>query len=158
MADIQFHSNWNIWYHHSLNDWSVNGYKNIFSIKSIEQFWNFNNNIDCLGGINNLHFFLMRDNITPIWEDINNRNGGSWSVLVPIEEAYTIWEQLTVDIVGETLINKPLLITGLSINQKNNISIIKIWNNDKNIKDLNLLPSYIHKYGNAIYRPHKVKS
>ena len=99
---------------------------------------------------------MMRKDITPIWEDINNKYGGSWSILVPIENAYEIWEKLAVDIISETIFTKPVYITGLSINQKNNISIIKIWNNDKNIKDTKFLPSYIHSFGNIIYRPHKI--
>lgn len=56
----QFNTNWEIWYHHSLNDWSVNGYKKIWNINNIKTFWEFHNNIDCIGGINNLHFFMMR--------------------------------------------------------------------------------------------------
>ena len=152
-ASLKFQHKWNVWYHHSLNDWSVNGYKKIFTIETIKDFWDFHNNINCIGGINNLHFFLMKDNVTPIWEDPVNRNGGSWSLLVPLDDAYKIWELLAVKIVGENLTNQ---LTGISINQKNNVSIIKIWNMDKNQKDVTWLPDSIKKLGTPIYRPHKV--
>ena len=72
----KFNSEWNLWYHHELNNWRVDGYRKIFHVKNIKEFWDLHNNIDCLGGITNQHFFLMRDNILPIWEDSANRNGG----------------------------------------------------------------------------------
>jgi translation initiation factor 4E len=150
-------SPWNIWYHQSLDDWTINGYKKLFTINTIADFWNFHNNVDCLGGITNMHFFMMRDNITPIWEDLSNRNGGNWSILVPVEEAPDLWIKICANIIGETICeNHNMLINGISINQKNNISIFKIWNNDKNIKDNNIMPSYLHKYNDIIYRPHKI--
>ena len=46
----QFANNWDVWYHHSLNDWTVSGYRKIFSILNIKTFWDFHNNIDCIGG------------------------------------------------------------------------------------------------------------
>lgn len=154
LLNVKFPSKWNIWYHHSLNEWTLSGYKNIFSINTPQDFWDFHNNIECIGGINNLHFFLMKDKITPIWEDPLNRNGGAWSILVPLDDAYNTWEKLGIDLVlGNLELYK---VTGISINQKNNVSIIKIWNNDKNVKDYSSFPEYVKKYGNVIYRPHKV--
>lgn len=153
-SNYAFARPWHVWYHHSLNEWTLRGYKRIFTITNIKEFWDFHNNIECIGGINNLHFFLMRDGVTPIWEDAENRNGGAWSVLVPLDQAYHVWEQLAVAMVGGTLL--PEGCTGISINQKNNVSIIKIWNADKGIKDIALLPEVVRKFGNVIYRPHKV--
>lgn len=156
-SEYTFKNEWNVWYHHSLNDWSINGYNKIFTIKTIKDFWDFHNNINCIGGINNVHFFLMKNNISPIWEDPHNKNGGSWSMLIPLEQAYNMWEKIAIDMVNSTLLgNYSSSITGMSINQKNNVSIIKIWNNNKNIKDGSLLPDYIPKCGNVIYRPHKL--
>lgn len=152
----QFNTSWDIWYHHSLNDWSIGGYRKIFSISNIKTFWDFHNNIECIGGINNLNFFLMRKDITPIWEDPKNRSGGCWSVLVPIAKSYDVWEELSVAMVGELLIKDSKCITGLSINVKNNVSVIKIWNNNRTLNDPILLPSFLKKYGNIIYRKHQL--
>jgi hypothetical protein len=152
----QFNTNWDIWYHHSLNDWSVNGYKKIFSVSNIKTFWDFHNNIDCIGGINNLHFFMMRKDIAPIYEDTKNRNGGCWSILVPLTEAYIVWEKIAVGLCGETFIKDCSIITGLSINQKSNQAVIKIWNNDRTKNDPLMLPQFVRKYGNVIYQKHKL--
>ena len=151
-----FNTSWDIWYHHSLNDWSIGGYKRIFPIDNIKTFWDFHNNINCLGGITNLNFFMMRRDITPIWEDLKNRNGGCWSILVPLINAYTIWEELAILMVGENLVQDSVIITGLSINVKSNTSVIKIWNNNRSYNDAKLLPSFLKQYGNIIYRNHQL--
>ena len=39
-----FNNNWSIWYHHQKNNWKLDSYKNIYVIKNIKDFWNFNNN------------------------------------------------------------------------------------------------------------------
>ena len=152
----QFVTGWDIWYHHSLNDWSVSGYRKIFSITNIKTFWDFHNNVDCIGGINNLHFFMMRKDITPIYEDTKNRSGGCFSVLVPTNESHSVWEKIAACMCGETLVKDTFGITGLSINQKSNVSVIKIWNNDRTKNDPSILPAFIRKYGNIIYQKHKL--
>ena len=157
----KFASDWNLWYHHELNNWRVDGYRKIFHVKNIKDYWDLHNNIDCLGGITNQHFFLMRDNILPIWEDTFNRNGGSWSIkLNDISNVFNVWIKLSAMMVGETIIkdekyraNK--LVVGLSINLRNsNVCIIKIWNKDSNANSTKLLhDDIIKEFGyNIIYK------
>jgi hypothetical protein len=157
----KFASDWNLWYHHELNNWRVDGYRKIFHVKNIKDYWDLHNNIDCLGGITNQHFFLMRDNILPIWEDTFNRNGGSWSIkLNDISNVFNVWIKLSSMMVGETIIkdekyrvNK--LVVGLSINLRNsNVCIIKIWNKDSNANSTKLLhDDIIKEFGyNIIYK------
>jgi len=157
----KFASDWNLWYHHELNNWRVDGYRKIFHVKNIKDYWDLHNNIDCLGGITNQHFFLMRDNILPIWEDTFNRNGGSWSIkLNDISNVFNVWIKLSSMMVGETIIkdeksraNK--LVVGLSINLRNsNVCIIKIWNKDSNSNLTKLLhDDIIKEFGyNIIYK------
>ena len=154
--DLKLGDTWNVWYHHILNDWTLSGYKKIYTINTIKDFWDIYNNINLIEELNNLHLYFMRDNVTPIWEDNNNKNGGAWSILVNSDNAFELWEKLSVDLVSETIFNNN--INGISINQKNNIFIIKIWNNNKNLKNNTTLPSYLNGYGNIIYKPHKCTS
>ena len=53
-------NNWHIWYHHEKDNWKLNGYKQIYQIKTIEDFWRFYNNWDKVGGVTNKHFFIMK--------------------------------------------------------------------------------------------------
>lgn len=152
--DFKLKNTWNIWYHHTLNDWTLLGYNKIYSISTCKEFWDFYNNINLIEELHNLHLYFMRNDITPIWEDINNKNGGVWSVLVNGScNAFDLWEKLSVDLISNSVFNKS--INGISINQKNNVFIIKIWNNNKNDKNNIILPSYLNNFGNIIYRPHK---
>ncbi len=156
-SHLNLNSEWNIWYHYQKNNWKIDSYKNIFKIKNIIDFWNFNNNIDIIGGINSQHYFMMRNNITPLWEDKQNKNGGCWSIKIPIEKSYELWIKLSMYIIGETLTEDEYLINGLSICTKNvSTSVIKIWikdNTNSSIK--NLPPDILNEFGfNIIYKSH----
>ena len=131
ISKYKFHSNWSIWYHHQKNNWKLDSYKQIFIMDNIRDFWNFNNNLNIIGGINTQHYFMMRNDITPIWEDDNNKNGGCWSIKIPVEKSYELWIKLSMYIVGESLTNDELLVNGISICAKNTTtSVVKIWIND----------------------------
>lgn len=150
--DTKFKNKWNIWFHHTKDDWSINGYRKIYTIETISDFWKLYNNWDKLGGINSKHFFIMKNNITPMWEDEENKNGGCWSFKIQEKEASKLWEELSLYLVSETISKIDNDIQGLSIClKKNNHSIIKIWNKDtKNNNNKNINDEIINKYQNDI--------
>ena len=151
----QFNSEWLVWYHHLKNNWKLDGYRKVFVIRNIKDFWNFHNNINIFGGLSGQHFFIMRKGSKPIWEDETNKNGGSWSIKIPNNKCYDLWIKLAGYMCGETLVDEPLLINGISICIKNSIStVIKIWNNDKQKNSVKLLPNDIlNEFGyNIIYK------
>ena len=92
---------------------------------------------------------MMRDDISPIWEDEKNKNGGCWSIKIPVEKSYELWIKLSMYIVGETLTNDKLLVNGLSICAKNtSTSVLKIWINDNHKNSIQNLPTDIlNEYG-----------
>jgi len=144
---------WNLWYHHEKDNWKLSGYKKIYTIKTIGDFWRFYNNWDKIGGITNKHYFLMRDNVTPLWEDPENINGGCWSFKVHEEQASELWEDLSVYLLCNQLcptINDDIL--GLSIClKKNNNTVIKIWNKKSKANSLKLInESILKKWGTDI--------
>lgn len=140
-SNYKLNSEWNLWYHHTKNVWRINGYKKIYTIKTIKDFWDLHNNIDKIGGINNQHFFLMRDDIEPTWEHPKNKNGGCWSFKILSQDSYNLWQELAIYMIGENLIEKSSNICGLSICLKNvSTSVIKIWNSDNNEKSIEMLP------------------
>lgn len=162
----KFNSEWNLWYHHELNNWRIDGYRKIIHLKNIKDFWDLHNNIDCIGGITNQHFFLMRDNVLPIWEDAANRNGGSWSIkLNDLSNVFNIWLKLAMLMIGENIVKDERhrvskLVVGLSLNLRNqNTCIIKIWNRDATQNSIKLLHDDITKdFGyNIIYKKNMVE-
>jgi len=152
MDDIIQLDKWSLWYHHEKDNWKLSGYKKIYEITDSNNFWKLYNNWDKIKGINYKHYFLMRDNITPIWEDIENIKGGCWSFKVNEENTFNLWLDLSVYLVcNQLLINNSDLV-GLSVClKKNNNSVIKIWNkNSKNSSLNNINIDIIKKWGTDI--------
>ena len=144
---------WNVWYHHEKDNWKITGYKQIFQIKTIEDFWKFYNNWDKVGGVTNKHFFVIRSDATPIWEDPININGGCWSFKVQEDQADELWEDLSTYLVCNQLCPTiPLEVMGLSIClKKNNSTVIKIWNKNSKNNSLKLInEAIIKKWGTEI--------
>lgn len=148
----KFENKWNIWYHSLKDDWTINGYKRIYTIENIKDYWKLYNNWDKLGTINNKHFFIMMNDITPIWEDDNNKNGGCWSFKVNENISQDLWNDLSNYLVTESISSIENDIVGLSAClKKNNFSVIKIWNRDSKNNNMNLLSKDIlNKWGNDI--------
>lgn len=120
-------------------DWSLKSYQNITKIGYIEELISLFEIIpDKM--IKNCMLFLMRNNITPLWEDEENRNGGCFSYKIANNDVPNVWKNLCYLLVGETLSKKQANITGITISPKKNFCIIKIWLgdcNNQNPEDIN---------------------
>jgi translation initiation factor 4E len=121
---------WNLWGHLPQDqDWSLKSYKHIYKFTNIEETIAITETIpDAL--VKNFMLFIMRDGITPMWEDVNNRNGGCFSYKVSNKIVYEVWRDLTYVLVGETISSSSSFInsvTGITISPKKNFCIIKIW-------------------------------
>lgn len=143
-----FYNNWNIWIHNvNNNDWNIKSYKQIYKITNFVNFWKLYNNFP---NLNNHIFFLMKNDIKPIYEDINNIKGGFYSLKIHQDNAFNIWKNLSIDLITCNLEkNKYNIINGLSIIKKKNFFIIKIWISNKkynNLKYINLTNSIYKKY------------
>ena len=123
-----------VWYHKSKDtSWTIKSYKKIQKFDSIDSFWAFfiNHSKNTSG-----MYFVMKENIMPIWEDKNNINGYTVSFKISKVGYLEIWEKLLAMLVGNTLtidtedMNK---INGASITMRLDSCIIKIWssNGDK---------------------------
>ena len=91
----------------------------------------------------------MREGIEPIWEDPQNQKGGCWSFKKPDYEAGELWEDISIKVVGECLLNNSECINGISICLKRqSTSVIKIWNKDSKMNSVNLInKDILKKYG-----------
>ena len=155
---IPLQETWVLWYHHTLNDWTIDGYKDIWEFRTTKDFWDFHNNLELVGNITNLHFFLMRKGIEPRYEDPRNRTGGCWSFLGPqkTELANEFWTRLAVNCVIEKLVvNNKREVNGISVNIKSGRPVFKIWNTSRHNSSDSLLPDYTKKYGDVLYQVHK---
>ena len=110
--------------------------------------------------VENGMFFLMREDIHPIWEDPKNRDGGCWSFKIYKKYIPNTWLDLSVHTVAESLTRKTTesnLITGVSISPKKSFSIIKIWNNNSSKKENRIITDKISnlQLNECLYKAHK---
>lgn len=145
--NYKFSHNWNIWIHDiNINNWNIDSYKQIYKFTNFIEFWRLYNNFP---NLNNHIFFLMKNNIKPVYEDINNQKGGFFSLKVYKEDSFNIWKNLSIDLITLNLEKKKNIINGLSIIKKKYFFIIKIWISDKkykNINNINLSNFIYNKY------------
>jgi len=135
----KFKHEWTLWFHNfNNNDWSIKSYQKLITICNICDFWRlYNNHYSLKCGM----FFLMKNDIIPIWEAYENKNGGNWSIKV-VKNIETKWLKLSMDLVSNNLDNLGI-VNGISLCYKNNYYIIKIWINDitqNNINNINISP------------------
>ena len=145
-APPQTHSllgKWDLYYHlpHDKN-WDLSGYTIIMkSIDTVEKVIILNESIT-ENVVKNCMFFVMRNGITPMWEDARNRNGGCFSYKVINKQVHEVWKNLFYMLCGESLCVEPELskhINGITISPKKNFCIIKIWLDVSNYQDPNVI-------------------
>ena len=150
---------WDLWFHNLSNpDWSINGYTKIYTIETIEEFWEINMRMN-INIIQNGMFFLMKEGIQPLWEHETNINGGCWSYKISKKECYISWVELLIAICGETLLEDKYnnIINGVSISPKKNFCIMKIWTNNNENTSNSLLSTNIYNLNisQCLYKEHK---
>ena len=131
--DKKLNNYWTVWVHSNTNeDWKLSGYQKIYTINSWGGFWRFFNNIQSFD--QNYHIFVMREEISPIWEDHNNKQGGICSLkLDSTQKGYKTdisIELLTIICLlalNETLITDGKNINGIEFSVKKRSSHVKIW-------------------------------
>lgn len=157
----QLSETWILWYHHvNDNNWSEESYTKLHEINTIEDFWMIMNTIKTFtSGM----FFVMKEDVFPRWEDINNIDGGYWSFRISKKDTNKIWQTIFASLIGNTLTKKVddmNSINGISLSPKINNCIIKIWNNDYNINDNQILNDKIEGIvvNDSYYRKHQDQS
>ena len=129
-----------ILYNHlpSVKDWTLGGYSIIMDdIDSAEKVIALNRSLTD-NMVKYSMLFFMRHNITPLWEDKCNKDGGCFSYKVLNKYVVQVWRQMMYLISGESLgatqsYNES--INGITISPKKNFCIIKIWLKDKDHQD-----------------------
>lgn len=161
MEDYCLHllnSKWTLWYHKS-NDtnWSLESYIKLATFSSIEEFSIVYNNLKPLH-IQNSMLFLMREDINPMWEADENKEGGCFSFKIYRQEIFEAWSELSYLLIGENILknkNEFSCVNGISISPKKTFSIIKIWlknNNNNEACKFNEIKKF--SFLDAIYKKH----
>jgi len=129
-AEHPLKNKWTLWAHlpHDIN-WSLNSYKNICSFSTIEEGIILIETIP-EKMIKNCMLFIMKDGISPLWEDEKNINGGSFSYKINNKNIVRVWKTLSYSLMGENLAvetKNSNIINGITISPKKHFCIVKIW-------------------------------
>jgi translation initiation factor 4E len=129
--EYKLNSSWNFYIHLQNDDnWDYSGYHKIITLKQAEEVILLNEEIS-FELIKKTMLFVMRENIKPMWEDIENQDGGGFSFKVHNKNIEFVWKKLFYLLVGESLTNKSVdTINGISLSPKKSFCIVKIWMKD----------------------------
>jgi len=158
-ATHTLYDKWVLWAHlpHD-TDWTMESYIRIMTIGSCEEA------VELYKSIpekltTNCMLFLMRDGITPTWEDSRNRSGGCFSYKIPNKSVSSLWTKLSFSVMGETISRDPSFLrktTGVTISPKRAFCIIKVWMEDMDFQNPRLIDESIGLPGHGcLFKKHK---
>uniref|UniRef100_A0A6C0BVC0 Uncharacterized protein n=1 Tax=viral metagenome TaxID=1070528 RepID=A0A6C0BVC0_9ZZZZ len=140
MKEYLLDTKWKIWYH-SINDdsWKNSSYKMIYDINNLYDLRIITDNIKS-NHLQNGMFFVMKEDIFPTWEYVDNREGCCISFKVPASHLLDNWNSLFIKIITNEIFKDKSKIdelNGFSISPKKEFNIIKLWlkNNTKNYEE-----------------------
>jgi Eukaryotic initiation factor 4E len=119
-------------YYHLPHDkqWDLSSYKIIMEdIDTVDKLIALNEKLPD-NAIKFCMLFVMRNGITPLWEDPLNRTGGCFSFKVINKDVPSVWRNLMYALCGETLFSDTKThdyVNGITISPKKSFCIIKIW-------------------------------
>ena len=156
---MELNTSWTLWFHKFNDDkWDLDSYSKLCKFNTIEEF------VTTLHLLKPKHIqngmlFMMREDIQPLWESEDNKDGGCFSFKIYKQDLPEAWRILTTKLVNESILKKTEdynLINGISISPKKTYSIIKLWLRGDTINDIKEL-NYIQILDSStpIYKKHK---
>lgn len=131
---------WHLWEHKSDNkDWKIDSYNKIMAINNVSDLWGLLNNFYKLDH-KMYDFFLMKEDILPIWEHKKNRDGSTCSIRTDTSNGTDALSLLILHMVTNKLYTDGTDdINGISCSVRNNWMVIKVWCGFKEDKLSNIL-------------------
>jgi hypothetical protein len=156
--DLKLPNTWIVWYHKQ-DESSLNkdSYIKVCEIQTILDFVRFKNSFHYLPQFLNGYYFIMKNNISPMWEDSKNCDGGCINIKVDKDVIdKRVWDILSYAMIDQLVLSNKENINGISVVSKRYNAIIKIWNNDKSLTNYKILNSAINFYKDdeIYYRSH----
>jgi len=153
-TDVILPSIWQLYGHNSESkNWSIESYNNIYKILNASNLWKFLNNFYRMD-FKTFDFFLMKNDILPIWEHPKNRDGGICSIRTDINNGSDAVCLIILHMVTNKLYTDGADdINGISCSVRNNWMVIKIWCGFKEDKLTHLLQNgLLSKLNNLTFK------
>jgi hypothetical protein len=153
--EYKLSNKWNFYIHlQDVEEWDFSSYHNIHTIDNVEQAILLSDEIN-FDLIKKTMIFIMKNDIKPMWEDPENKQGGGFSFKVHNKNIEYVWKKLFFMLIGNTLSKEHESINGISISPKKSFCIVKVWMKDcKHINPIILANiEYMDKVG-CLFKKH----
>lgn len=163
LHDYKLNNNYNIWFHDANNNnFDIESFNHICKIETVKDFLIANEVLKknykmLLNGM----FFIMKNDINPIWTDEANRDGGCISWKIEKHNSLEFWCNFLLLFITNNLPSEldTYNITGISINPKKNCNIFKLWVgsdiNSQVINNMNLTDKCLFNKHLRLYKSFK---
>lgn len=147
---------WSFYFHDPYDtDWSIESFSFISNISNVDDYISI---FECFKDIlSKGMFFMMREHISPIWEDESNKEGGCFSYKLYSDNFLEKFFEILALMIGENLgitNNISTNINGISICPKKNYYIVRIWIKDNKLANKELYNINIPKFSTIMYKNH----
>jgi hypothetical protein len=178
IGDIVMNNNYRVLAHHNADsNWNFDSYHHVSTLKKWEdvpKLFNTLNETKYSSKITDFDFFIMKNEISPLWEDEENRCGSICSIKIDtLKDGYNILKTLFVHICNNTLMNITKnnvpnwnIINGVSFSCKKvenvssvieqDYSMIKIWFKT-NYTQFENIDKYFNDDINAMLKKYSIK-
>lgn len=130
---------WTMWYDNpgGRSAWTMDRFKKISCVSTVEDFWRMYNNIMPPSGLcNGSNYHLFKEDIQPMWEDEHNRHGGKWIVAFPKGRKDSLdeyWLYLLLAMIGESFHDIDE-VCGAVVSVRKNQSKLALWTRDAGVE------------------------
>jgi hypothetical protein len=178
IGDIAMNNNYRVLAHHNADsNWNFDSYHHVSTLKKwkdVPKLFNTLNETKYSSKITDFDFFIMKNEISPLWEDEENRCGSICSIKIDtLKDGYNILKTLFVHICNNTLMNITKnnvpnwnIINGVSFSCKKvenissiveqDYSMIKIWFKT-NYTQFENIDKYFNDDINALLKRYSIK-
>jgi len=148
-----FNNLWTLYFHDPYDDeWVSSSYKIQTHISLPEDWIQINLSYSELWAKG--MFFLMREDIQPLWEDPANKNGGCFSYKVNKPDVPKYWLELGAKLMTDNITDNIENVCGISVIPKRNYCIFRIWISDNKFNNIQLYNIDIPTYTIVMYKKH----
>jgi len=102
--------------------------------------------------------FVMKEDIKPIWEDVSNIKGGSFSFKIHNKDIDDLWKHILYLMIGGTMMknkNNMHNVNGISLSPKKTFCILKIWMLDCSLTNCNIFEPIVGiDYKGCLFKKH----
>lgn len=84
---------------------------------------------------NDITLSLFRNDTRPMWEDEENKNGGSFLIRFSKNHVKYAWEKLVLNLIGEQL---PPDVIGIDVTTRVKMDLIHVWHQTSSDKDVRM--------------------